>query len=73
MGGGPGPVPLGDRKRKKVFIPVDKYPDINFMGASAAVATEQLHPKEEIADCRSYVVCRSADWPPWLEPEAHGR
>jgi far upstream element-binding protein len=23
---------MGERKRKKVYIPVDKYPDINFMG-----------------------------------------
>ncbi|KAG1696834.1 hypothetical protein DVH05_017744 [Phytophthora capsici] len=23
---------MGDKKRKKVYIPVDKYPDINFMG-----------------------------------------
>ena len=29
-GGGMGD---GMRKRKKVYIPVDKYPDINFMGS----------------------------------------
>lgn len=31
--GGVRPAPgMGDKKRKKVYIPVDKYPDINFMG-----------------------------------------
>ncbi|KAF4318819.1 hypothetical protein BBO99_00006904 [Phytophthora kernoviae] len=31
--GGVRPAPgLGEKKRKKVYIPVDKYPDINFMG-----------------------------------------
>ncbi|KAE8985550.1 hypothetical protein PF005_g21636 [Phytophthora fragariae] len=31
--GGVRPAPgTGDKKRKKVYIPVDKYPDINFMG-----------------------------------------
>ncbi|RLN47786.1 hypothetical protein BBJ28_00003884 [Nothophytophthora sp. Chile5] len=31
--GGVRPAPgAGDKKRKKVFIPVEKYPDINFMG-----------------------------------------
>ncbi|KAL4145950.1 hypothetical protein PRNP1_011823 [Phytophthora ramorum] len=30
-GARPGPG-MGDKKRKKVYIPVDKYPDINFMG-----------------------------------------
>lgn len=34
--GGVRPAPGGfaEKKRKKVYIPVDKYPDINFMGAS---------------------------------------
>ncbi|KAL3659144.1 hypothetical protein V7S43_015725 [Phytophthora oleae] len=31
--GGVRPAPgMGEKKRKKVYIPVDKYPDINFMG-----------------------------------------
>ncbi|KAF4045553.1 KH domain [Phytophthora infestans] len=31
--GGMRPAPgMGEKKRKKVYIPVDKYPDINFMG-----------------------------------------
>lgn len=29
----PSPGAFGEKKRKKVYIPVDKYPDINFMGA----------------------------------------
>ncbi|TYZ57701.1 hypothetical protein PybrP1_009244 [[Pythium] brassicae (nom. inval.)] len=28
----PAPGGFGEKKRKKVYIPVDKYPDINFMG-----------------------------------------
>lgn len=28
----PAPGAFGEKKRKKVYIPVDKYPDINFMG-----------------------------------------
>lgn len=31
----PAPGGFGDKKRKKVYIPVDQYPDINFMGELA--------------------------------------
>lgn len=32
-GARPAPGGFGEKKRKKVYIPVDQYPDINFMGA----------------------------------------
>lgn len=31
----PAPGGFGEKKRKKVYIPVDQYPDINFMGELA--------------------------------------
>ncbi|KAI9920045.1 hypothetical protein PsorP6_015594 [Peronosclerospora sorghi] len=66
MRAGPG---LGDKKHKKVYIPVDKYPDINFMGLLIGPRGSTQKRMEDESGARILIRGKGSSKDPTGEPD----
>ncbi|GLE06105.1 hypothetical protein PINS_up015316 [Pythium insidiosum] len=57
------------KKHKKVYIPVDKYPDINFMGLLIALAARTRSAWEDESGARILIRGKGSSKDPSGEPD----
>ncbi|ETK73873.1 hypothetical protein F441_19646 [Phytophthora nicotianae CJ01A1] len=68
--GGVRPAPgMGEKKRKKVYIPVDKYPDINFMGLLIGPRGSNQKRMEDESGARILIRGKGSSKDPTGEPD----
>ncbi|RMX66980.1 hypothetical protein DD238_001650 [Peronospora effusa] len=68
--GGVRPAPgLSDKKRKKVYIPVDRYPDINFMGLLIGPRGSNQKRMEDESGARILIRGKGSSKDPTGEPD----
>ncbi|KAG6586556.1 Far upstream element-binding protein 3 [Phytophthora cinnamomi] len=60
---------MGDKKRKKVYIPVDKYPDINFMGLLIGPRGSNQKRMEDESGARILIRGKGSSKDPTGEPD----